>query len=150
MRNPLHQQHMRPINNTATMKQNFFSLSMPTFPPSDQVWTRSDKQLFLVFMRILIKYLELAHLDSIRQQVMEAMAQCRSSYLQLRATSTSHVVCLTSMLHDHLQAVVPEDKWRQAEIYMDQYLRSRRARRNITQRIINNNASTSRRTTTDE
>lgn len=117
-----------PETTMATTNHKTYSVQSNTmhFPSSNEHWTRSDKQLFLIFMRILLKYLELTHLEETRREVMEAIAQCRSSYLRRRA---NHQICLTSMLYDHLSEVVPDPVWHQTETYMEQYLLSRRSSR---------------------
>lgn len=115
------------MKQTANLKTPCYQREMIQFPSSNELWTRSNKQLFLIFMRILLKYLELTHLEDIRHEVMESIAQCRRNYLQHRAHQK---LCLTSMLHDHLCMVVPEPTWHRTEIYLEQYLLSRRLSRN--------------------
>lgn len=103
------------------------SLSNMKNASSSGHWTMADKKLFRVFLRILVRYLEISHLDNVRRNVLEAICECRNDYLQQRRTKKD--LCLTAMLHDRLRSVVPEATWEQTQAYLDQYLLSRRIRR---------------------
>lgn len=92
----------------------------------------ADKQLFRVFVRILVQYLEISNLDHVRLRVMQAIRECREEYLlhQRRNNNNNNKqLCLTAMLHDRLRFVVPPTIWEHTEVYMNQYLLSRKMRR---------------------
>jgi hypothetical protein len=120
-------------------------------------WSCTHKELFFLFVRILLQHLKVTKADELRREVKETIAQCRAHFLQApegriasssssvpvaktTATTTTvaalpacHQACgITVALYDQLRLVVPEETWREAELYLRQYLRARQEKRTTT------------------
>lgn len=128
-------------------------------------WSCSHKELFFLFVRILLLHLKVTKADELRREVKETIAQCRASFLPMaqrerNASSTSsasapgttsttaeavvslrkacHQSCgITVALYDQLRRVVPDDTWRETEGYVFQYLHARLKNRSLTTPTIN-------------
>lgn len=113
--------------------------NMQFFPDNHASWHRCHKEVFFLFIRVLLKYLKLTKKTSLRQEVKQAISDCRDSFLNQRAALPgSFPPCIAATLFERLREVVPADTWAQTEVYLHRYLMVVRRNRQSVQPVPTN------------
>jgi hypothetical protein len=126
------------------------SCPMSFFPNHHGEWKRAHKELFFLFVRILLQHLKVTKAEELRRVVKDTISQLACLLVQEQqqsnafftggsrstpaalSTTTTNVVPLcdnqscdssiTAILYDQLRDVVPNETWQQTESYLYQYL----------------------------
>jgi hypothetical protein len=113
-------------------EQHYSSTARHTnlFPSNYEAWNRTHRELFLVFLQVLLEYLKHANEEELRRDVKETIAQCRSNFIvrrtqrqqQRRQRQPRSSIPLMANLYHRLCDVVPSETWLQAESYLHRYV----------------------------
>ena len=81
---------------------------------------RRDKDRFLVFTRVLVKYLEQTD-EALHYEVREVIRDCT----ERKSRNEPGYESVTTVLKRRIQEIVDEDTWNRAEMYLDRFMKEK-------------------------